>query len=243
MKLVFSGATHRGRMRPYNQDSIFYSEDLNVGMVADGIGGNKGGEIASSMAISGVRREIMRAGSLSDVEIIPFLNNVIKKVNGQILTRCAHQSEVSQMGTTFECMLLVNDFIYICHVGDSRTYLYSEDKIAQITRDHNIENFVEDGLIKKRELHPKYDPKALTCALGFSFDSKVDFYKKKAKPGELFLLATDGLTDLVDQNDIHKILSRHDTDFDDLSEQLVAEANRCGGRDNITVVLGKVIDD
>ena len=241
MKFMMAGSTHRGRVRPYNQDSVFYSEHLGIGMVADGIGGNKGGEIASSMAISGVRKEVMKVGKLNEQEVIPFLNETINKVNIQILARGVGQADISKMGTTFECILISDDHIFITHVGDSRSYLFSNGRLSQITQDHNIENCVEKGWIKASELHRGHDPKALTCALGFSYESKIDFFQKKAEVGEMFLLASDGLTDMVSPKRIERILADPKHDFSDLPEVLIAQANRAGGRDNITVVIATVV--
>ena len=129
MKILMAGATHKGRSRRTNQDSIFYDQLMGVGIVADGIGGRSGGEIASSMAVSQLKQIIQSTKIIRHEEIKPFLINAIDKANLAIIARGEHEPEISGMGTTLNCLLFTNENIYIAHIGDSRTYLYYEGNL------------------------------------------------------------------------------------------------------------------
>lgn len=237
-----AGATNTGRSRKNNQDSIYFDESIGVGMVADGIGGRKGGEIASSMAINGVRKAMQDLENIREDEIRPFLISAIDKANLSIIARGEHQSELAGMGTTLECLLFFQKNLYLAHIGDSRTYLYSKEHFWQLTLDHNVDNFLERGWLKKSSLQQGWKASALVRAMGLSNHPEIDVYHKVIEPGELYLTASDGLFDMVNDHDIADILANASNDYNALPEILIKEANKRGGRDNITVFIAKIVE-
>ena len=236
-----AGATNKGRTRKTNQDSIFFDQQLGVGIVADGIGGRKGGEVASSMAVSHIRNAIKKLRLTRHEEVRPFLINAVDNANLAIMARGEHEPSFAGMGTTLESLLFVKNRLYLAHVGDSRTYLYYKANFWQITLDHNVQNFLERGWLKSGSLPQDWKGQALVRALGLSGQCEVDVYHKLIKPGEVYITASDGLFDMVSDQEICHLVKNYYNDLRKIPEILISEANRKGGRDNITVLICKVV--
>lgn len=132
------GATDMGRVRKNNQDSLFFNAELGLLIVADGIGGRKGGEIASSTAVTGIKEAYLNCDSLRHEEVEPFLIKTIDRVNKDIINKGLSTPALEGMATTLNCILFVGEKAFICHMGDSRTYLYFKGNLWQLTLDHNI---------------------------------------------------------------------------------------------------------
>lgn len=243
LRVLMAGATNKGRTRKTNQDSIFYDQQMGVGIVADGIGGRKGGEVASSMAVAHVRNAIKNSRLIRHEEVRPFMINAVDNANLAIIARGEHDPTFAGMGTTLESLLFLNDRLYLAHVGDSRTYLYFNAKLWQITLDHNVQNFLERGWLKSGSLPQDWKGQALVRALGLSVHCEIDVYHKVIKPGEIYLTASDGLFDMVSDHEICHLVKSYFNDLKKIPEILINEANRKGGRDNITVLICKVVED
>ena len=243
MRVLMAGATNKGRTRKTNQDSIFYDEVLGVGIVADGIGGRKGGEIASSMAVTNMRNVIRNSKRIKRDEARPLLISGVDRANLAIIARGEHDPTLAGMGTTLECLLFLQNQIFLAHIGDSRTYLYYRANQWQITLDHNVQNFLERGWIKAGNLPQEWKGQALVRALGLSNHCEVDVYQKRLRLGELYITASDGLFDMVSDHEICHLVKGYQDDIKKIPEILINEANRKGGRDNITVLICKVVDD
>jgi serine/threonine protein phosphatase PrpC len=234
------GATDVGRRRKSNQDSLFYDEPAGFGIVADGIGGRNGGEVASSMAVNGLRKAFMNTDRIRHEEINPFLVNAVDKANGEILERGRREEEVNGMGTTLNCLMFVGEKLHLAHVGDSRTYLYYKKHIFQLTLDHSVGNFLERGWLPKSAVQPGAKEGALVRAMGLSDRCDVDMCEMKLKPGQLFLTCSDGLSGMIDDRKIAQLITEHLDQFETLPKVLIDAANAAGGRDNITVLLSLV---
>ncbi|MEZ4743275.1 MAG: protein phosphatase 2C domain-containing protein [Bdellovibrionota bacterium] len=243
MRIRMAGATDVGRRRKANQDSLFYDAAQGIGIVADGIGGRSGGEVASSMVVNGLRKAFLEVDRIRHEEIHPFLTTNVDRINQQLLDRGAQDPMLSGMGTTLNCVMFVGNKLVLAHIGDSRTYLYSQGHLFQLTLDHNVKTFLERGWLGSDSVIPGSGESALVRALGLFEHCEVDIYEKTVKGGEIYLTSSDGLFDMVRDADIARIISNNLDDFNNLPTKLIAEANRNGGRDNITVLLSKMDGD
>jgi protein phosphatase len=234
------GATDVGRRRKTNQDSLYYDEPAGFGIVADGIGGRSGGEIASSMVVNGLRKAFLTSDRIRHEEVAPFLVNAIDKQNLEILERGRREAEINGMGTTLNCLMFVGDRLHIAHVGDSRTYLFYKKHLWQLTFDHSVGNFLERGWIPKSALQPGAKEGALVKAIGLADRCEVDLYDLKVKPGELFITCSDGLSGMIDDHTIAQLIADNFDNFDKLPRILIDAANEGGGKDNITVLCSLV---
>lgn len=237
-----AGSTDVGRRRKSNQDSIFFDENLGIGIVADGIGGRKGGEIASSITVNGLRKAFVNCDRIRHEEIAPFLIASIDKINHEVIDRGKAEAEITGMGTTMNCLMFVGDKVHIAHIGDSRTYMYYDRHIFQLTFDHNVGNFVERGWLPRANISNNAKDSALVRAIGLAPHCDVDLYELKLRPGQIFLTCSDGLSGMVEDRVIAKLIGENLNRFEEMPRVLIDEANRNGGRDNTTVLLTRIID-
>ncbi len=243
MRIEIYGNTNIGRIRKNNQDSIYVSPEHGLVVVADGIGGRKGGEVASGMAVNGMKNAYLSCESLRHEEVSPFLIKSIDEVNQAIISHGKSHSDLEGMATTLNCILYVGEKAYICHLGDSRTYLYYKGQMWQLTFDHNIENYVERGWLPDETLMNNSKPGALVRALGLAEECDVDIYEIHLKPGEILLTCSDGLTGMVSDHEIRKLIKANTHQLRVLPNLLIEAANRNGGADNITVAISGVFKD
>ena len=243
MQIRMYGSTDVGRVRKNNQDDLYFNASQGMVIVADGIGGRKGGEVASALAVDGMRKAFLECESLRHEEISPFLASSVDKVNQTIMSRGKAEIEIQGMGTTLNCLLFVGDKVYIAHLGDSRTYLYYKGSMWQLTLDHSVEVYIGRGWLPKEAVAAAAKPTALVRSLGLSEQCEVDIYEKVIKPGEVYMTCSDGLTGMVGDKRICSLIKENGHRLEAVPKLLVAEANRKGGRDNITVVLSEVVAD
>lgn len=234
------GGTDVGRRRKSNQDSLYYDEAAGLGIVADGIGGRNGGEIASSMAVNGLRKSFLSTDKIRHEEVVPFLSSTIDRINNEIVDRGKREPEITGMGTTLNCLMFAGDKLHIAHVGDSRTYLYYKKHIFQLTFDHSVGNFLEKGWIPKSAVQPGAREGALVRAMGLADRCEIDLYEIKLKAGEIFVTCSDGLSGMVDDRKIASIITDNLNSFEKMPKALIDAANAAGGRDNITVLCSMV---
>ncbi|MBO4383632.1 MAG: Stp1/IreP family PP2C-type Ser/Thr phosphatase [Clostridia bacterium] len=232
--------TDSGKVRSSNQDSYAAGEFRNGVawvVVCDGMGGNVGGNVASSTAVRSISERITTAyrENMSSSSIKNLLVTAITNANIEIYDMAAANPELSGMGTTVVAAIMDENNIYVAHAGDSRAYLYTKDEIRQITRDHSVvQKMIEDGKITEAEAHRHPSKNLITRALGVDESLRVDFTEESISPKTLLLICTDGLTNYVTDEEIHKtILEGRQSDF---ASTLVDLANEHGGGDNITVV-------
>lgn len=241
MSLQGFGLTHTGMKRGHNEDSIFFSDKMGIYLVADGMGGHEKGEIASAMTIEAILEDLKS----SDQEKAPFLlKDSIKRANQRIYqySRESHQSKgddgtlVIGMGTTIVALYADNGLAHIAHVGDSRAYRMRDSCLALLTKDHSLAAMAADA---QKTSHIPINTgfkNIITRAVGMEADVEVDLQEEKLEPSDLFLLCSDGLTNMVSEERIEKILSSG-LSLSSTCEALVDEANRNGGKDNISCIL------
>ncbi len=240
MRIRMVGATDIGRRRKTNQDSIYYDEPQGIGIVADGIGGRKGGGLASAMIVDGLKRAFLESDRIRHEEITPFVTSAIDRTNQAIIERGVIENESAGMGTTVNFLIFVGDRLHVAHVGDSRTYLFYRDHLWQLTIDHNIETFIARGWMPKSALHPNTKGSALVRSIGLSVRCEVEVYEIPLRSGQIYLTCSDGLTGMVDDRRIAALISANLQNFESLPKILIDEALRNGGKDNVTVLLSQV---
>ena len=230
-----TGLSHPGRKRRRNEDAWVCHPPLFA--VADGMGGARGGEIASRVAATALGESVDGSGESRVVALI-------QEANRQVYERAREDSDASGMGTTITVALFENGIVSIGHVGDSRAYLIRDRKVDQLTEDHSlVAELVRSGRLSPEEAETHPQRSVITRALGTDPDVDVDVFSVEAKPGDLFLICSDGLTAMVDDATILDVVERQRDDLDAAAKELIAAANRNGGEDNITVVFFEIVEE
>jgi PPM family protein phosphatase len=231
-----AGKTDTGRKRRRNEDSFVCSPPLFA--VADGMGGAQAGEVASGLAAAALQESRGNGGGTSRIEAL------VQEANRRVHDRATSDAAASGMGTTITVALVdPKGVVTIGHVGDSRGYLLRDGRLEQLTDDHSlVAELVRRGELSpaEAEVHPQRS--VITRALGTDPDVDVDVFTVQARPGDVFLLCSDGLSSYVDGETIEQIVGRHRADLGAASNSLIQAANRGGGEDNITAVLFRVED-
>lgn len=233
MRFRVGAATDVGRVRRANEDAFMAQAPLFA--VADGMGGHQGGEVASRLALEALAH--VADGPGPDEDTAPDLAKTVREANRAVLERASSDPGLAGMGTTLTAVLAADDRIFLAHVGDSRAYLLREGELSRLTKDHTVvERLVDQGRLTSEEaaMHPQRH--IVTNALGVDQDVQVDESTYEVLPGDRLLLCSDGLTGMVPEVDIVRMLTE-ETDPQAAADALVAAANEAGGQDNITVVV------
>lgn len=234
--MQISSATDTGKKREINEDSLFVDKDLGLFIVADGMGGHQAGEVASGTAVKIIASFIKE--NIGKGEPASIIKEAIFKANNEIVINSIEEPNLEGMGTTVVLALQNGGKIYIANVGDSRAYLINDSRIEQLTDDHTlIAELVSAGKMTKEEarVHPKRN--ILTNAMGASLRADACIRPVIAEKGDCILLCTDGLTDMLTDDEIKGIVISPNLSTDEKCRELISRANEEGGRDNITVVL------
>ncbi|MGN0435521.1 MAG: Stp1/IreP family PP2C-type Ser/Thr phosphatase [Wujia sp.] len=233
-----SGKTDKGNKRSNNQDSIFYS-DLPVGplpnlyIVADGMGGHKAGDQASRMAID-ILVDFVERSTLENP--IAVLKRAMIFANNEIYKASSSDPELYGMGTTMVVAVVLEDKLYVANVGDSRLYIIN-DGIVQITMDHSlVEELIRNGELERKKGRNHPEKNIITRAMGSKDEVIPDFFEIDLKPEDKILLCSDGLSNMVEDDEIMDIIVEH-YDLKDMAQALIDRANYYGGSDNISVVI------
>ena len=232
-------ATDVGQKRKMNQDYVFASADPvgnlpNLFVVADGMGGHNAGDYASSHAVGIVVEEIREDADFNPVKVI---RHAIESANTEIITQAQKDEKLRGMGTTMVAATIVGHYAYVANVGDSRLYVAGE-QIQQITKDHSlVQEMVRMGELNAEEARNHPDKNIITRALGAERTVDVDFFDLKLEPGNVVLMCSDGLSNMVEDDRIGEIISDTDRDLQERGQALISEATRNGGKDNIAIVL------
>jgi PPM family protein phosphatase len=237
MKLgMYAARTDPGRKRRGNEDSYVSRPPLFA--IADGMGGARAGEVASALAASALEESGSGRGGEA------YVVELIQEANRRVHERASTDAETSGMGTTITVALIERDgTVTMGHVGDSRAYLLRSDRLEQLTDDHSlVAELVRRGELSPQaaEVHPQRS--VITRALGTDPDVDVDAFSVSAEAGDIFLICSDGLSDMVSGEQIEAILKTHRADLDAAGKALVQAANRAGGEDNITAVLFELVE-
>lgn len=226
-----------GRVRKVNEDSYFSyrNENLIGGMVADGMGGYKAGEVASKMTTMIIKDHIIRKFSpdMDYAELAEMIRRAVIEANSEIFEYAQHHEETSGMGTTASMAFIYKGMLVVLHVGDSRVYTVTQDAISQVTTDHSyVQELIKKGKISDLDAKNHPGKNYITRAIGTEASIKVDV-STQIYNGETIVICSDGLTNLVSDEQIMNIINENE-DLQEGVSALVALANKKGGMDNIT---------
>lgn len=228
--------TDKGKVRDNNEDYLFVDESEGLFIVADGMGGPQGGEVASRMAVDFIS-SFLSENRLKTDDIISVIENSVMRANEAIIMKAEEDINLKGMGTTIVFALYHNNKIYIANVGDSRIYLIRNNEIKQITRDHSlVAELIESGEISREDARNHHLRHILSNAIGVKNDVLTEITELPVEDANGLILCSDGLTDMITDKEIEETIINGD-DPQTISENLVQLANEKGGRDNITVVL------
>lgn len=234
-----STKTNIGLVRKHNEDSYCYNKEIDLLAVADGMGGHKAGEVASSMAVNILTDQLLKQKEQLQTNPETVLIQAVKEANSQIYLTANANKDQNGMGTTITAAILDKNTFFLAHVGDSRAYLVHKNEIKQLTQDHSLVNeMVKNGNLTEEEANQHPQKNILTRALGTSEEVLVDFYQAQVIKGDTLLLCTDGLSNLISREEMI-VLVANAGNLDQIADALVDKAIERGGHDNITVVIGQ----
>lgn len=240
--MKYYAMTDVGRRREVNQDYV-YATDQPVGpfpnllIVADGMGGHKAGDFASKFTVEVVRREL-EASRKGKPETI--LKRIIQTANEELIEAASQDVKLEGMGTTLVAATVIGNTLHFANIGDSRLYLI-DDNIRQLSKDHSlVEEMVRLGGIKAEDARNHPDKNIITRAMGVKTEAEADFYEFRIKRGDVILMCTDGLSNMVEDEDMFGLV-KGARDIVEAVQMLIDRANSNGGRDNIGVVLAEPI--
>ena len=247
-KLRTVGVTDTGRVREHNEDAIVSDPEIGLFVLADGMGGYNAGEVASGIAVKTIMnlvREAYETQDLSGTDKMSglsrpavILRDAIARANKIIHQTSKTQEQCEGMGTTVVAGLLHDNRVIIAHVGDSRMYRLRGERFEQVTMDHSLlQELVDRGFYTPEEAQRVTNKNYVTRALGVEPTVDVEINEQPVQKGDCFVLCSDGLTDMVEDEDIHLTISTFGVNLNTVAKQLVQLANDSGGRDNISVML------
>jgi protein phosphatase len=239
--LEIASLTHAGMVRAHNEDSHAVDAIAGFVILADGMGGYNAGEVASEMAITELATGLRSHGG-ADKTAAEVLRNEIGRINRAIHDAARTREQCAGMGTTLVAAQFLPGWMTVAHVGDSRLYRLRGERFEAITRDHSVlQEQLDGGLITPEEARLSHNKNLVTRALGVEAAVEVDVADHATQPRDLYLLCSDGLNDMVADEAIEQTLRAHLDDLKAAAAQLVALANQNGGRDNVTVILARVL--
>ncbi|MBE7054062.1 MAG: Stp1/IreP family PP2C-type Ser/Thr phosphatase [Ruminococcaceae bacterium] len=239
--MLVSAYTDVGSVRKVNEDNYYVSDFLNDNgfiIVADGMGGHNGGQIASKTAIDAIKNNLSLESMLlmSEDEIENHLNDCIDNANNEVILKSLTDEHLNGMGTTLVLCVVLNNKIYIANIGDSRFYAIRDNKIAQVTKDHSVvQMLIDKGEISEIEAKNHPNKNVITRAIGSSPKAEADIYSYSIKKDDYILMCTDGLSNMVDSSTILNFLMS-ESNLDTAVKKMGDLAIKNGGYDNITVV-------
>ena len=246
-------ATDPGMVRSHNEDSIGTDAENGLAVLADGMGGYNAGEVASGIAVAMLSTEMKQALENHDPHQLAdsgetfaekFVRENSAKANAAIFQTAKSQPQYSGMGTTLVVALFFDNRMTVGHIGDSRLYRLRKDVFEQVTRDHSLlQEQIDSGMITKEQARFSQNKNLMTRAVGIDPEVETEVHTYDVEVGDIYLLCSDGLSDMVPDEDIHSTLSTLQANLPLAAKQLVQLANDCGGRDNISVILVRAIAD
>ena len=250
-KISFAELTDTGRVRDHNEDAIGTNADIGLMVLADGMGGYNAGEVASGIAVQIVTELASEAAIREELNDIDphsglmrqsiILRDAVYRSNKIIFQTAQSQTHCEGMGTTIVACMFYDDKVSIAHVGDSRAYRLRDGKLDQMTLDHSLlQELVDRGFYSEEEAQRSTNRNYVTRALGVEPTVEVEVHEYEVLPDDVYLLCSDGLPDMVEDDDIHLTISTFNASLDVVGQQLIDLANDHGGRDNISVMLAQV---
>jgi protein phosphatase len=242
-KLTVYGETDVGQLREHNEDFIGWDAHLGLILLADGMGGHNAGEVASELAVSSIRDALqdVLGPDMASSNMIDFndaIREAIVYANDEIIRMANERLECAGMGTTIVVTLFNGDGVIIANVGDSRMYRLRDKALTQLTTDHSlVQEMLDNGYISEEEAQLSASRNLITRALGIADQVDVDVAQDTIQNGDTYLLCSDGLTDLVTDQEILQHLLLSNDDLKTGCKELISLANEKGGKDNISVIL------
>ena len=252
-KITLSEITDVGKVRDHNEDAIGSNADIGLMVLADGMGGYNAGEVASGIAVQTIT-ELASEGALREErnDIDPtsgmmrqtiVLRDAIARANKIIFQTAQSQTHCEGMGTTLVAAMFYDNRVSIAHVGDSRAYRLRGGKFEQLTMDHSLlQELVDRGFYSEEEAQRSTNRNYVTRALGVEPSVDVEVQEFEVLPDDVYLLCSDGLPDMVEDEDIHLTIRTFNASLDVVGQQLVQLTNDHGGRDNVSIMLAQIID-
>ena len=244
--------TDTGLVREHNEDAIGSDMEIGLLVLADGMGGYNAGEVASGIAVKTTMDMVQDALDREDRGAIDpetglmrqtiVLRDAIMRANKIIHQTAQTRSECEGMGTTIVACLFWDNTVSIAHVGDSRLYRLRDSRFAQVTKDHSLfRELVDRGFYSPEEAERSLNRNYVTRALGIEPKVEVELTEEKVRPQDVYVLCSDGLSDMVDDEDIHLTISTFNANLNLIGQQLIRLTNDNGGRDNVSIVVAKVL--
>ncbi len=252
-KMQFSELTDTGKVRDHNEDAIASDADMGLMALADGMGGYNAGEVASGIAVQTIT-ELAAEGATREnrndrdsetglMRQTIILRDAISRANKIIFQTAQSQTHCEGMGTTLVAALFYDNTVSVAHVGDSRAYRMRNEQLEQLTLDHSLlQELVDRGFYSEEEAQRSTNRNYVTRALGVEPAVEVEVQEFDVLPDDIYLLCSDGLPDMVEDEDIHLTISTFNASLDVVGQQLVKLANDHGGRDNVSVMLTLVLE-
>jgi len=255
MKVNYTALTDPGQVRDNNEDSYLTLPEHGLFVVTDGMGGHKAGEVASALAVETLAEEARKLPPLNakmpwwkrlfrrqppPFNPVDWLHQTIGRANARIYEAAQNSPEQKGMGTTLALILKRETAVLTAHVGDSRVYRYRNKELSQLTQDHSLaEEMVRRGVLSREEALYAAPSNVLTRALGVREEVAEDIIYHSVEPGDIFLLCSDGLYNMVDENELAGMLGQDGPSLKEKAFKMINAANEGGGKDNITVVLAQ----
>jgi protein phosphatase len=251
-KIEITGQTDIGSVRAHNEDTIGSNTDIGLAVLADGMGGHRGGEVASAITVSTILEKIgdrlktiksaePQEHSQYSQESIAVLD-VIYEANTNVFNASSENSQYRGMGTTVVVLLFYDNRFTVAHVGDSRLYRLRHGELEQITRDHSLmQELIDRGFYTPEQARKSLNKNLVTRAVGIEETVEVDVLEDVAHPDDIYLLCSDGVTDMIDDDVIKKIIIENSDNLDQTAAELIRVSNEAGGKDNISAMLARPI--
>ena len=248
--LEVATATHSGMVRSHNEDSIAADATLGLAVLADGMGGYNAGEVASGIAVELIKVELRKAlgeqnsEKLDGASVERLIADHGARANTAIYQAAQSHPQYAGMGTTLVVALWHDNRMVVGHIGDSRLYRLRGDALEQVTRDHSLlQEQIDSGMITKEQARHSQNKNLVTRAVGIDPEVDTEVHTYAVQPGDVYLLCSDGLSDMVSDEDIQTTLTSLQSNLTLAAEQLVQQANDNGGRDNVSVILVRVVKE
>jgi protein phosphatase len=252
MEIKAHGLTHVGKQRQHNEDAFLVADEAKLYLVADGMGGHAAGEIASRIAVDSISEFILHTKEddgtwphAYDEQYKRSTNRLmaaVRMANTRVLEAMRKDARLRGMGTTVVACMAEDDTMSVAHVGDSRAYLVREGRLSRLTNDHSwVFEQVQAGMLTEEEAEKHPLRNVITRALGGALQVSPDASEVASKPGDVYLLCSDGLTGMLPEEEILRVVNEHNDDLERACQELIDRANERGGLDNVTAILVKTI--
>ncbi len=251
-KIQITGQTDVGAVRDHNEDAIACEDEIGLAVLADGMGGHQGGEMASAITVSTVMdvvRNKLKHINHGDVDRETgysiesiTVHEAITLANKKVYDSAQKNTHYQGMGTTVVVLLFYDNRYTFAHVGDSRLYRLRDGIFEQLTRDHSLmQELIERGFYTPEQAKISLNKNLITRAIGIDTHVQIDIQEDIAMIDDIFLLCSDGVTDMIDDTVIKAILEKHSNNLDAAATEIIQQSNKCGGKDNISALLAKPV--